>query len=81
MKKKVKANVGIIDAYMRVALGFTLLSMGQRKDSDWLTILGSLKIAEGITRFCPVLYFLGRNTVKGSCCKDVVEDIEKMMES
>ncbi|MFQ9797911.1 MAG: DUF2892 domain-containing protein [Clostridia bacterium] len=53
MKKKVKENVGILDAFMRITLGYTLLSMGQKKDSGWMTVLGSLKIAEGITRFLP----------------------------
>ena len=51
MKKKVKTNVGIVDAFMRITLGFTLLSMGQKKDSGWLTVLGALKVAGGITRF------------------------------
>ena len=80
MKKKVKENVGILDAFMSITLGYTLLSMGQKKDSGWMTVLGSLKIAEGITRFCPVLHLLGRNTVKGSFCKDIMDDIERVME-
>ncbi len=80
MKKKVKTNVGIVDAFMRITLGFTLLSMGQKKDSGWLTVLGSLKVAEGITRFCPVLHLMGRNSIKGSLCKDIVDDLERVIE-
>ena len=69
MKKKVKTNVGIVDAFMRITLGFTLLSMGQKKDSGWL-----------ITRFCPVLHLMGRNSIKGSLCKDIVDDLERVIE-
>ena len=57
-------NVGGLDAYCRIAGGLTLLSMGIICSSKTLSFLGSMKVAEGITRFCPILYLLDKNTLE-----------------
>lgn len=56
-------NVGELDAYCRIAGGLTLLGMGIMGSSKTLTFLGAMKVAEGITRFCPILYLLDMNTL------------------
>jgi hypothetical protein len=55
-------NVGELDAYCRIAGGLTLLSMGIICSSKTLSVLGSMKVAEGVTRFCPLLYLLDKNS-------------------
>lgn len=57
-----KKNVGDIDAFLRITAGLSMLGIGIRKHSDSFIFLGSMKVAEGITRFCPVLYALGIST-------------------
>ncbi|RSL33881.1 DUF2892 domain-containing protein [Salibacterium salarium] len=57
-----KSNIGTINALIRITCGLTVLSWAT---ADWsrsrhnnmhmiCTILGAMKVAEGITRFCPV---------------------------
>ncbi|HAX73323.1 MAG TPA: DUF2892 domain-containing protein [Firmicutes bacterium] len=48
-------NVGRIDAYLRISSGLLLISLAIMKKKGWLAALGSLKVAEGVTRYCPVL--------------------------
>lgn len=57
-----KKNVGTLDAYLRITIGLTMLGTGILKRSPSRIVLGSGKVAEGITRFCPVLYLMGINT-------------------
>ncbi len=59
---RVKKNVGDIDATFRLSSGFTLLGAGIMKKSTFMIVSGSIMIAEGITRFCPLLYILGLST-------------------
>ncbi|NLT96345.1 MAG: DUF2892 domain-containing protein [Clostridia bacterium] len=59
-----KKNVGDLDAFIRLWGGLFLLGMGITRDSRTLMALGAGKVAEGITRFCPMLYMLGLTTVK-----------------
>ncbi len=59
-----KKNVGNLDAYFRITAGFSMLGIGISKDSNLLIALGSMKVAEGITRFCPVLNLLGKTTLE-----------------
>ncbi|WP_404330813.1 DUF2892 domain-containing protein [Mesobacillus maritimus] len=59
---KVKQNIGIVNALIRITCGFTFLSWATAKmvkrpwkDSYLLVaFLSAMKIAEGIVRFCPV---------------------------
>lgn len=61
-----KKNIGDVDAYIRLAGGLTLLGVGIAKKSTPVIALGAMKITEGITRFCPVLYLLGLSTNSNS---------------
>lgn len=56
-------NVGEMDRFLRLTAGFYLLGTGIRRSSDLLIIAGSMKIAEGITRWCPLLHILKRDTM------------------
>jgi len=57
-----KKNVGNLDAYMRITGGLTLFGYGILRNSKSSIMLGSMKVAEGITRFCPMLYLMGAST-------------------
>lgn len=59
-----KKNIGTLDALIRLSSGFTFLGYGIIKKSRPLILWGSVKIAEGITRWCPTSYFLGISTTK-----------------
>lgn len=48
-------NVGRMDAYVRISAGLMMVSLGIMRHKGWLTALGSMKVAEGVTRYCPVL--------------------------
>lgn len=60
-------NVGTWDAYLRLVIGFFFLGLGatsrHRARSLLYLALGANKVAEGITRHCPVLGLLGLNTL------------------
>ncbi|MFC0559000.1 YgaP family membrane protein [Halalkalibacter alkalisediminis] len=59
-----KPNVGRVDALCRISLGFTVLAYSTaklvRNQNDGMLLFGALcggmKVAEGITRFCPLTY-------------------------
>lgn len=55
-------NVGDKDAYLRISCGLTLLGFGVMDRSRFLVAVGAMKVAEGITRWCPILHLLGRST-------------------
>lgn len=48
-------NVGRFDSYVRISAGLMMISLGIMKHKGWLTAMGSMKVAEGITRYCPIL--------------------------
>lgn len=58
-----KGNVGTLDSHIRLFLGFYLLGAGIIKSSTLMTSLGAMKIATGISRFCPILHVLKLSTV------------------
>ena len=70
MENKAHVNVGMIDAFIRLAAGFTMLGVGSRNKCWIVTFIGSMKIAEGFTRFCPLLYLLGKNTLHWKCGRE-----------
>ncbi|WP_332633282.1 YgaP family membrane protein [Halalkalibacter flavus] len=59
-----KPNIGRIDALCRITMGFTILAWSTSKlvkrPNDnvplFAAVCGSMKAAEGITRFCPLTY-------------------------
>jgi hypothetical protein len=58
----VKVNIGILNAFIRLTCGFTMLAWATSKmvKRPWrdsyivVALLAAMKIAEGITRFCPL---------------------------
>ena len=76
-------NVGRMDAYVRISAGLMMVSLGIMKHKGWMAALGSMKVAEGIPRYCPVLDALNLSTLSdeelldealGSCVIDIEED-------
>jgi len=59
-----RQNVGQLDAYIRISGGLTLLGWGVSKKSMPAMAIGAMKVAEGVTKFCPMLYLLGLDTLK-----------------
>ena len=57
-----KKNVGTLDAYIRITLGLTMVGTGILLRSPIKIALGSGKVAEGVTRFCPMFYLLNLDT-------------------
>lgn len=57
-----KENVGKLDSYLRITCGLTMLGIGIAKESTILTAVGAMKVAEGVTKFCPILYLLNKST-------------------
>jgi hypothetical protein len=62
---KVKPNIGILNALIRITIGLTVLSWSTAKlvkrpycnSYLWVSICGAMKVAEGIVRYCPVTAF------------------------
>jgi len=64
-----RKNVGTLDASMRITLGliglaYSIGRMSRRPyRAPWfLMTMSAMKVAEGLTRFCPMLYAMGTNT-------------------
>ncbi|MCQ6277023.1 DUF2892 domain-containing protein [Bacillus sp. V3B] len=63
---KVKPNIGILNALIRITIGLTVLSWSSAKlvkrpycnSYLWMSICSAMKVAEGIVRFCPVTAFI-----------------------
>ena len=65
MKKGVfqlKPNISMMNAFVRLATGFTLLAYSTAKlskeesKSAWIiAAIGAMKVAEGHTRYCPIV--------------------------
>ncbi|GAE29493.1 YgaP family membrane protein [Halalkalibacter hemicellulosilyticus] len=59
-----KPNISLIDSLCRITAGLTILAwstaqLTKRQSSSapiLIAMLGSMKVAEGITRFCPLVY-------------------------
>ncbi|RKL67213.1 hypothetical protein CR203_11940 [Salipaludibacillus neizhouensis] len=66
----VKPNIGIINALIRITCGLMMVSWGTSRlhrkphsNTSFITIfLGSMKVAEGITRFCPLVFLYKKNS-------------------
>lgn len=61
-----RKNVGDTDAFLRITAGLSMLGIGIKKHSNSFIFLGSMKVAEGITKFCPILYAFGVSTRRNS---------------
>ena len=59
---KCQPNIGIVNALIRITIGFTILTWCTAKlvKKPWrdsyllMALCGAMKVAEGIVRFCPV---------------------------
>lgn len=63
-------NIGVADAYLRLAGGITLLALGAgrklgRVGSFLAVLIGASKVAEGITRYCPVYDMMDLTSLDG----------------
>lgn len=58
----IKQNIGILNALLRITCGLTYLAISTarmvrrpwRSGSTFMLIMASMKVAEGIVRYCPV---------------------------
>lgn len=58
----IKTNIGLFNALLRITLGLTILSWSTAKlvKKPWcnstlfIALVGAMKVAEGIVRYCPV---------------------------
>ncbi|NLZ52840.1 MAG: DUF2892 domain-containing protein [Thermoanaerobacteraceae bacterium] len=60
---KVSKNIGELDSLLRISLGFSMLGYGIAKKSNFSILIGSWKIAEGITRVSIMYHLLGIDTL------------------
>lgn len=72
-------NVGDLDALIRIWGGLFMLGLGITRESTALMAIGSGKAAEGITRFCPLLYMLGISTTEEKISPEPLVREEKRM--
>lgn len=72
-----KENVGKIDSYLRITCGLTMLGIGVSKESNALIALGAMKVAEGVTKFCPMLYLMGKSTKNDDMIIDFTKKFSK----
>ncbi len=66
---KVSSNIGIINALIRITVGFTILTWATSKlvKRPWrdsylvMAMIGAMKVGEGILRYCPVTDLLEKS--------------------
>jgi hypothetical protein len=77
-----RPNIGIVNAMIRITCGLTMLSWSSAKlvrrpwcqSYLWVVMLAAMKVAEGITRFCPVTELMKYIPKKGCCDMEKEED-------
>ncbi|WP_202080377.1 YgaP family membrane protein [Caldalkalibacillus salinus] len=77
-----KKNVNTIDAYMRLMFGLTGVAWGtsemiRRPHSNtgfFVTMASAMKVAEGVTRYCPMLAMFGKDSA------GVADEVEGMVD-
>lgn len=75
-----RKNVGTFDAMMRITFGLTGLAWGISRMIRYphkstpliVTFLSAMKVAEGVTRWCPMLESLGLSSVEKT--RDISSD-------
>ncbi|WP_280770352.1 YgaP family membrane protein [Salipaludibacillus daqingensis] len=78
-----KPNIGTLNALIRITAGFTLLGWGtaalvkhsRRNYPLFSVMMGALKVAEGITRFCPVVYLYEERQTDDTFDEDVYSPV------
>lgn len=86
----IKKNVGTFDALMRITWGIVGVSWGisrmvhfpHKSSPVIVTMLSAMKVAEGVTRWCPMLDMLGLSTVEKDTTdkKEAVHQIVQPLE-
>lgn len=79
-----KKNVGTIDATIRITCGLAGLAWATAKmvrrpfsSSPMLVaVLSAMKVAEGITRYCPMLDLMNANTLSKNSVKELMKTKE-----
>lgn len=69
-----KQNISLINAMIRITLGFTFLAWSTAKLAKrpnqqsylWIALLAGMKIAEGIVRYCPIVAMFDNNKGQGT---------------
>jgi hypothetical protein len=79
-KMKVHPNIGIINSLIRITMGLTILAWSTSKmvKRPWrdsyifMAMLGAMKVAEGIVRYCPLtaMYEKGQDMMEHSHAED-----------
>jgi len=60
---KLSRNIGELDSLLRISLGFSMLGYGIAKKSNFPILMGSWKIAEGVTGVSIMYHLLGIHTL------------------
>ena len=71
-----KRNIGDLDAYLRITGGLSMLGIGIICSSKLVTLIGSMKVAEGVTRYCPIMHMLGIDSLDWELKTHKVKEIE-----
>lgn len=79
---KVKPNINMVNALIRITFGLTIVAWGTAKmvKHPWrdsyliLTMLGAMKAAEGIVRFCPLTLLYDRYRKNCPCQNPDIEN-------
>jgi hypothetical protein len=78
-------NVGTVDAIIRITAGLVGLAYGVGRMSrrpyrtPWLLMtLSAMKVAEGVTRFCPMLYAMGVNSRDQAGLQNMMGKVKEM---
>jgi hypothetical protein len=58
-----KANVGGVDKWLRIAAGLALIAWALAGGPAW-ALIGVVPLATGVFNFCPVYRLLGMNTCR-----------------
>jgi hypothetical protein len=90
----VKQNINIVNALIRITLGLTVVAWSTAKivKRPWrdsyliMTMLGAMKVAEGILRFCPLTLLYEKYVQDESkqsladCCNSSRDSMEGIFE-
>ena len=71
-----KRNIGDLDAYLRITGGLSMLGIGIICSSKLVTLIGSMKVAEGVTRYCPIMHILGIDSLDWEIKTRKVKEVE-----
>ena len=58
-----KANIGVIDKWLRIVVGVALIALALFGVIGWWGYIGIIPLATAVINFCPVWHLLGVNTI------------------